>query len=200
MTIINEYDYNSLIETFVSQQYLWLVQNLKPNTTAIDIGAQCGDSAIFLAQQPEISRVFAFDSDLQVYERAKGIMAKARSSVQKKVSYGLAEITNTESALRQKKFHIWQPKMPALSLKDILEHNAGRRLIIKCDCEGAEHTIFNDDFGSALNSVYKLQIEYHNGVKNLKNVLEKYGYKVEVAPPWTIDKKLGEVGWLYAKK
>lgn len=193
---ISTNDYNILIETFVSQQYLWLAQRLKPNTLVIDIGAHCGDSAIYLAQQPNVKRVLAYDNYPPVYERAKHMLAKAKPDVQSKIAYQLAEITNTKACKEQKGFSVWIPKLP---LKEILAHHKGKPIIIKCDCEGAEHTIFDDEYEDLLKNVYRIQIEYHGGVRDLEKNITRYGFKT-IATMQLKDKKLGEVGWVYAER
>jgi len=43
-----KYAYYSFTETFIMQQYKWLVSDLKENTIALDFGAQAGDSAFYL--------------------------------------------------------------------------------------------------------------------------------------------------------
>jgi FkbM family methyltransferase len=187
-------DYNTLIETFVSQQYLWLISGLRPNTIAIDIGAHCGDSAIYLAQQNGIEKVFAYDNDENVAVRGINMLNKATQKVREKIRYSLAEVVGDETL--PKGFVL---QVPHVSLAGILE-NIHSPVVIKCDCEGAEHRIFGENMGDAMQHVYRIQIEYHNGAQNLKARLEKSGFKVTVAKPWTHDAKLGEVGWLYAEK
>ena len=63
--------------------------------------------------------------------------------------------------------------------------------------EGAEHAIFNDNLEKGLKNVYRIQIEYHYGLKGLDRKLRDYGFKVE-AEKRLYDEKLKEVGWLYA--
>ncbi len=189
--IVNTNDYNTLLETFVTEQYLWLVQGLKPHTVAFDIGGHCGDSSIYLAQHKDIDTVFAYDNNEEVFNRARPILQVARAQVREKITYSLAEITNTAHA--KSDFAAGEPK---LSLKGLLEKEK-KKIIIKCDCEGAEHTIFNDDLEKGLRNVYRIQIEYHYGLKGLDKKLKDYGFKVETENR-LYDEKLKEVGWLYA--
>ena len=124
------------------------------------------------------------------------MLAKAKPDVQSKIVYQLAEITNTRAFKEQKGFSVWIPKLP---LKEILAHHKGKPIIIKCDCEGAEHAIFDDEYGDSLQNVYRIQIEYHGGVRDLEKNIACYGFKVR-AEMRMKDKKLGEVGWVYAEK
>ena len=165
-----QYLYNSFVETFVQQQYRWLVQSLKPNTTAIDFGAQAGDSAFYLFYEGKgkIKEILAYESD-------DNFFALLSRNI---------ELTNVWNILP---IHAKAPE-PFRKTKD--------NTIIKCDIEGAEHKVFTKD--ADLTGVYRIQLEYHGGPKDLPEVFKSKGFKVKVDKPWTADPILGDVGWLYA--
>ena len=165
-----EYYYNSMRETFFDEQYKWLVQSLKPHTIAIDMGAQTGDSAIYLLQHG-IKSMICYEPDETAY------------SLLKKNLLG-----------RSAKFRLFNRNVqePFWPIPGTYENP----IIIKCDVEGAEHRIFTKE--SVLEGVYRIQIEYHNGAQQLPKVLKSKGFHVKVEKPWTISDSLGEVGWLYA--
>jgi len=165
-----QYLYNSFVETFVQQQYHWLVQNLKPDTSAIDYGAQAGDSAFYMLYEGKgkIKEILAIEPDNYFFD----LLSKN------------IELANVWNILP---IHAKAPE-PIVRIK----YNT----IIKCDIEGAEHKLFTKD--ADLTGVYKIQLEYHGGVRDLPKVFESKGFKVKVDKPWTIDPNLGEVGWLYA--
>jgi hypothetical protein len=189
---IDENDYNTLIETFVSQQYAWLASKLEPHTVAIDIGAHCGDSAIYMAQKENVDLVLAFDNDPGPAKRAEAIMMQAQPTVRQKIMYELAEVVGQENG----KFEVW---IPQITIRKILSRQRNPT-VIKCDCEGAEHEIFTDAaLGAAdLERVYAVQIEYHRGPQGLPRFFSGMGFCVEVMPPWYHDESLGDVGWLHA--
>ncbi|MEM0201852.1 MAG: FkbM family methyltransferase [Candidatus Micrarchaeaceae archaeon] len=187
-------DYHIVIETFISEQYIWLKKGLKPHTIAIDIGAHCGDSAVFLAQQPNIDIVLSYDNNSKVYERAKLIIAKCRKEVREKILYLPAKIVENSRELHNPDIYV-----PRISLSDILSRER-KPIIIKCDVEGAEHNIFRNLYAVDFKNVYKIQIEYHHGPQKLPNILKALGFRVKVERPWTITKDLGEVGWIYAER
>jgi len=167
-----QYLYNSFVETFVQQQYHWLVQNLKPNTTAVDFGAQSGDSAFYLLYEGKgkIKEIWAYEPDNSFYT----------------LFYKNIELTNVRDIIPM---HIKAPEpFEPLRKKD--------NIIIKCDIEGAEHKVFTKD--ADLTGVYKIQLEYHGGPKDLPDVFRSKGFKVKVDKPWVADTNLGDVGWLYA--
>jgi len=170
-----QYVYNSFVETFVQQQYRWLVQNnLKPNTTAIDFGSQAGDSAFYLLYEGKgkIKEIWAYEPDDNFF----ALLSK---------NIELADVQNIIPLHAKAPEPFTIPKN-----KD--------NIIIKCDIEGAEHNIFTKD--ADLTGVYKIQLEYHGGARDLPKVFESKGFKVEVDKAWNVDPKLGEVGWLYAWK
>ena len=79
------------------------------------------------------------------------------------------------------------------SLNEVLPKS--RNIIIKCDCEGEEHKSFHEKV--ELKSVYKMQIEYHGGVKELVNILKRKGFKVRTKKI-ALTLTSGEVGWIFA--
>jgi len=169
-----QYAYDSFVETFIQQQYHWLVQNLKPNTTAIDFGSQAGDSAFYLLYEGKgkIKEIWAYEPD----DKFCTLLYK---------NIGLANVRDIIP------LHLKAPEpFEPLRKKD--------NIIIKCDIEGEEHNVFTKY--ADLTGVYKIQLEYHGGSRNLPKVFKSKGFKVKVDKAWTIDPKLGKVGWLYAWK
>ena len=169
-----QYAYDSFVETFIQQQYRWLVQNLKPNTTAIDYGSQAGDSVFYMFYEGKgkIEEVLAYEPDDDFYN----LLSKN------------LKLVNANNIIP---FHAKAPEPFTIPKnKD--------NIIIKCDIEGAEHNVFTKD--ADLTGVYKIQLEYHGGTRDLPKIFESKGFKVKIDSPWVIDTKLGEVGWLYAWK
>ena len=172
-----QYLYNSFVETFVQQQYRWLVQNLRPNTTAIDLGAQAGDSTFYLFYKGKgrIEEIWAYEPDDTFFA----------------LLYKNIQLTNIKHRIPNIiPLHI---KAPEPFIRDL---GNKKNIIIKCDIEGAEHNVFTKY--ADLTEVYKIQLEYHGGPKDLPDVFRSKGFKVKIDKPWTIDPVLGDVGWLYA--
>jgi len=169
-----QYVYNSFVETFIKQQYRWLVQNLKSNTTAIDFGSQAGDSVFYLLNESnsKIKEIWAYEPDDKFFA----------------LLYKNIELVNVKNIIP---LHTKSPE-PFINVGN------KKNIIIKCDIEGAEHNVFTKD--ADLIGVYKIQLEYHGGARDLPEVFKSKGFKVRVYKAWTIDPKLGEVGWLYAWK
>ena len=66
-----ESNFIALEETFMQTQYAWLVENLRQGTIAIDIGANIGDSAIYLAMQPKVRKIYSYEPYPYLYEQGK---------------------------------------------------------------------------------------------------------------------------------
>lgn len=64
-------------EVFIAETYYWLVQDLRPNTTAYDLGSGLGESAIYLAMQPNITSVKSYEANRSNYEAAKSNIGKS---------------------------------------------------------------------------------------------------------------------------
>lgn len=201
-----------LSETFLEEQYAWLVRDLKRNTTAIDLGASLGDSAVYLAMQKNIKRVEAYELFPYWYRVAKKNTAmNPNSSKIRLYNIGVSDHTGSV-ALPKYKHHgstgklanyekhsgksgYWTVAVTALNT--IL---AGKRnVIIKCDIEGEEQKVFNED--ADLENVYRLQIEYEFSPKNIMRVLEQKGFRVRHKKWQEFSEKAGhEYGWIYAEK
>ncbi|MGC8588938.1 MAG: FkbM family methyltransferase [Hydrogenobaculum sp.] len=195
-----------LKETFMQEQYAWLVKDLKPDTIAIDVGANIGDSAIYLAMQPNIKEVWAYEPYPNIYKRLEENISQSirkdkikifNQAVSKPHSDYLfhineEEIAKADSPLKQGKGR----EIRAIGLDKIIEQIKGDNIIIKMDCEGGEFYIL--DKGLDLSRVYKMQIEVHKefgSPENLEAILKGYGFKTKLDEGF-VDK----VMWLYAEK
>ena len=52
---------NALEEIFINEDYNWLVTGLRKKTIAIDIGAFCGESALYMAREKNIEKIYAYE-------------------------------------------------------------------------------------------------------------------------------------------
>ena len=170
---------------------------------AIDIGSFCGESTLYLAREGSIKRIYAYEPFPFNY----GIALKNISNSQYKnkiilVNAGVSnhdEIitlpTNSQTMTAKAKRHIVGKQIRIMDLNHIT--NNMKNVIIKSDCEGEEHKIFNEE--ANLDNVYKMQVEYHGGLQNLPKILKEKGFKIKTKK---IAKTIlsGEVGWIYAYK
>jgi len=167
-----KYAYYSFVETFIEEQYRWLSMGLKEHTTVFDLGAQAGDSSFYLLNNNEdkIDKIYAYEPDADFYNLLRENLERTHNNRIEPIFAKAPEPFKFE------------PKV--------------KNVVIKCDIEGAEHNVFTKD--ADLENVYKIQLEYHGGTKDLPSVLRSKGFIVDTVGPWTIDKKLGKVGFIYA--
>lgn len=52
--------------------------------------------------------------------------------------------------------------------------------LLKMDCEGCEYSVLNNLEREAFERIEAIFMEYHNGLQNLKSILESNGFQVEV--------------------
>ena len=159
--------FDLLSSTFMEQQYFWLYSRIRPGTTLIDIGANIGDTAIYFAMNPNVRRVMG-------YEPVSGLFKEAGK--------------NIGSSPYGKRIRLINEAMTPSLLGDALR--GLQRVAIKCDCEGAEATMFDD---ADLSQVYAMQIEYHNCLSKVRDTLRKKGFRVSRKGP-------KEMGMVYATR
>ena len=194
---------NAMEEVFIKEEYRWLMQGLKEPTIAVDIGAFCGESTLYLAREPKIKKVLAYEPFPFNYNIAKANIAHSQYS--SKIILKNAAISNTTNTIRLSQ----APQMMTAKAKPIrsgipvqelqLQSQIApyRNVIIKCDCEGAEHRIITGD--TDLSNVYRMQIEYHYGSQQIPEILRQKGFTVSEQK--TMNTLLsGEVGWIFASK
>lgn len=172
----------ALRETFISQDYLWLLQQARPDTVAIDIGAFIGDSAVYLAQSERIKMVYSFEPNqksylvakeniadspfrakIRLFNQAIGGAAGRGSSIGSGLGYTRFERSGSGSGIRIK------------TLDDVLTGLSN--VIIKCDVEGAEVDIFSK---AGLDRVYAIQLEYHDTKEEMLRILKSRNFRVEL--------------------
>ena len=166
--------------------YRWLVSSIGPGTTAVDIGANIGDTAVYLAMQNNVKRVFAYEPFPYTYNRAKNYIKNSPfySKKIKIINAGISEkhsfmnlipgfMASDDSELTNSNGGV---KVEVFSINQILE--GLDNVIIKCDCEKTEHKIFTEE--ANFDNVKRIQIEYHLGVKRIPSVLKSKGFNVSI--------------------
>lgn len=196
--------YNAMKETFIAEQYKWLLNNLNKKSIIVDIGANIGDSAIYFARNKNVRFVYAYEPFPILYKEAKKNISLAKSKKIKLFNAGVFSINkyimipdmypaHEGSIIKNYKKGV---KIPIYSINYILKnirnlHN--EQILIKSDCEGCEYNIFNGTVN--LDKVTKIQIEFHNGVNDIPSVLKQKKFRVTIKG----DIKNG-IGWIYAFK
>jgi hypothetical protein len=89
-----------------------------------------------------------------------------------------------DSVLRQSSMS--ETEAPLLTLDDILSENnipPSQSTVLKMDCEGCEYDTILSCASDTIRRFGYIQIEYHFGYKDLKEKLEKSGFRVSVTTP-----------------
>jgi FkbM family methyltransferase len=193
---------NALNEIFIQEDYRWLVERLETDTVAIDIGAFCGESALYIARERHIKRVYAYEPFPYNYSVAsKNINGSSYRNKIKLINAGVSGNsastiklpTSPQTMTAKTRSHRTGKRIRILNINQIIGNT--KNLILKSDCEGEEHTIFSEDINLA--NIYKIQIEYHYGMQKLPSILAKKGFRIRTKKK--VDSILsGEVGFIYA--
>ncbi len=171
-----------LHETFVGQPYRWLALRLKPNTTVIDIGASIGDTAIYFAQFPNVSKVIAFEPTPGLAQGASEILSKC--PLAERIDFRNAAVSNKEGNMKATTDVLGGKQASTMkgtgknikvySLNEITKDIAGP-IAIKSDCEGDERLIFPD---ADLSKVYAIMLEDHFNCRDeMEGIFKGKGFK-----------------------
>lgn len=178
---------NLFRDRLIRQEYWWLAQRLKPNTTVIDLGANIGDSAIYFAQFREAKTVIAYEPAPFAYEqmcfyinlgpfkhKIKPKNLAVSSSIKRlKVSMNRRDVIGFDA---EHHGDTEGKTVKAITLQEVLDSVTGP-VAIKCDIEGAEETIFDN---CDMRKVYAVMLEWHGQKRRLgaKAGLLRNGFKV----------------------
>lgn len=164
--------------------------------TVIDIGSNIGDTPIYFTLNGATKVI-----GLEPYPKNYDIANKniAYNNFSDKITLLLAgcagnigNITinpdhesNIESTLNESTQGI---KIPLLTLEQIIDkYDVPPQSILKMDCEGCEYDTIKSASEETLKKFSQIQIEYHLGFKDLKEKLEKCGFRVVVGEPRATD-------------
>jgi FkbM family methyltransferase len=201
-----------IIDIFFNKIYEFLpVQG----NIVVDIGANIGDSCIYFALRGA-SKVIAIEPFPRNYDAAKNNIEI--NGLTDKISLKLSGCTSKAGFVNIDPLHMSDHssrlvdfgqgvKIPLVTLQDILDENKiSEKIVLKMDCEGCEYDTILFSGDDTLRSFSHIQIEYHNGYRNLKEKLENYGFNVSVTKPVLVKSTINDrrrtfyVGQLYATR
>ena len=190
-------------EIFLENHYNFLPVTDK---VVVDIGANIGDSAIYFVLHGA-KKVVGLELHPRIFEIAKKNVQTNHCS--NKIQILLAGCSFESGFLKidpKNELGIRTRLVPSkngynvqlMTLEQIMDMNDMDPAVLKIDCEGCEYDVILTSSKNILRKFSHLIIEYHYGYKNLKDKLEKCGFKVSITEPrYTLDTKM-YLGYLYA--
>ena len=107
---------------WLDMSYAWLNDNIKPNTTLLDIGSSIGDTSVYFATNPNVTKVLAYECNKKRYDDSMKVVST--------------------SAIGQK-IKFYNIVMDRDSLIDALK-TLSSNVAIKCDIDGGEIGLFDN--------------------------------------------------------
>lgn len=184
----------------VDAEYAWLLDKAVPNTAILDIGAFDGDTALLFSLFPNISEVISFEPDARIFNEAKRNLKGSKNIHKNKIK--LHNLAIGKDLIKERPRMGLSPKdhtSKTISLNKAIAMTK-KKIIIKSDCESGEYSIFTRAVN--LSRVYAMQIEYHEGPKDLPKILREKGFKVTVGPEHKIrdENTFYQIGYIYAER
>ena len=163
----------------------------KENTVVIDIGMNHGYASLYFAMRDDVEAVYAFEPLSDIYEKA--VLGFSLNKCAQKIhpfNFGLGDSNRTEKGYYSEqhtgRFSMMNPKKSgipieiqikdaATEISDIIAKHPDTRIVVKCDCEGAEKEIFARlDAENILPTIDTIIMEYHYSLdKFIMSILDK---------------------------
>lgn len=156
------------------------------NKTIVDIGACTGDTSIYFALKgaKKVIAIEPFPNNFKILKKnihenqfdnlITPILAACDSS-KKQISIDPDFHDGMRSVLHEFSEGI---KISTITLEEIVKDFEISDAILKLDCEGCEYETILNCSSSILQKFSDIQIEYHNGYKNLEEKLISSGFEV----------------------
>jgi FkbM family methyltransferase len=190
-----------VISTFLKNEYKKLPVIDK---TVVDIGSNIGDTPVYFISEGA-KRVIGIEPFPKNFELA--IKNIKENNYENKIIMKLSGCSdnnghiiinpdfNSDMGSELKEFNEGI-KIPLVTLEEIVnEFSIPDNSILKIDCEGCEYKIIKNTSEKILKKFNHIQIEYHDGYKDLKKRLETLGYTVS----WDHPKATGVIQTLRQK-
>ena len=157
----------------------------------VDVGAFVGDSAIYFALKGA-KRVIAIEPHPGAYaemlenirlNNLEGIIVPLNAGLAGKPGRIRVESVSEEETIGT--FHRFGDvgSVEAVTLDDIVNRFGIRGgAVLKMDCEGCEYEVLSAVKPETLRVFDQLLIEYHNGYRLLRDILENYGFSTVIKP------------------
>lgn len=176
------YDILALKEVFDDEIYRFVFENLKENTTLIDVGAYIGDTEVYAQKYKKVKNIIALEPMPENFNLAQNnVLLNKLTNVRfhqvavakKRGKIALFIHPNKgQSGFWQKSAKVKKIPVETMRLSDIIDLVKTPNIILKCDCEGAEYEMFMNTAVSILSKFQKMVFEYHDD-KKLLSIIKK---------------------------
>lgn len=173
--------------------------------TVVDIGAGVGDTAILFALRGA-GRIIALEPYPSLYKEALiNIRANGLEDRVVLLNAGLgsydgevcASLNNVNGYMMFKQSSECSVKVKMYTLSSLIrEFDIESGSVLKVDCEGCEYEIMPRASSKDLSVFNQIIIEYHNGYHELRNALEKAGFKVTIKPIRSVEIPIERQGYI----
>jgi len=177
--------------------------------TVVDVGAGVGDTAILFALRGA-RRVVALEPYPSLYGEALiNIRANGVEDKVVLINAGLgsfdgevcASLNNVNGYMIFKPSGECGVKVRMYTLSSLIkEFNIEDGSILKMDCEGCEYETIPRASSKDLSVFSQIIIEYHNGYHELRNALEKAGFKATIKPIRSAEIPIERQGYIIVKR
>jgi len=183
-------------------------ENFVGGRTVVDVGAGVGDTAILFTLRGA-RRVVALEPYPSLYgETLINIRANGVEDKVALINAGLGSFDGEVCASTNNLngYMIFKPsnecgaRVRMYTLSSLIkEFNIEDGSILKMDCEGCEYETIPRASSKDLSVFSQIIIEYHNGYHELRNALEKAGFKVTIKPIRSAEIPIERQGYIIAK-
>jgi len=194
--------YDVVRENFLGGAYDDLVVS---GRTVIDVGTGVGDTAILFALRGA-RRIIALEPYPSLYKEALiNIRANGLEDRVVLLNAGLgsydgevcASLNNVNEYMMFKQSSECSVKVKMYTLSSLIrEFDIESGSVLKVDCEGCEYEIIPRASSKDLSVFNQIIIEYHNGYHELRNALEKAGFKVTIKPIRSVEIPIERQGYI----
>ena len=186
----NNDNYGDVLGVFINQEY----NELRPERRVIlDIGASVGDSSLWFAANGA-EKVIAVEPSIGDFKSlCNNITANGFVNVILPLWAGVGAMDNT-AHIAKNAYGVGNTisandvdissmlPLKILSLEEITRQFGLNRYFLKMDCEGCEYDVLPRVSDSVLKSIEEAQIEYHDGIRDLRSRFESAGFVVKIIP------------------
>lgn len=188
-----------LIEIFLRREYDF---RRSDGSVLIDIGMNVGFASLYFASRPDVEHVYGFEPFSRTFEQCQrnmnlnlGIASKvtrhcfglASEGAERSLSYDFKRKGQMSTVIERVK----EPSSGSIvtetvvlkpvidELEEIAQRHQGTPLVLKIDCEGAEHELFRSfvEFGIP-RQVRLIMMEWHEGdIDRLSRILIEQGFE-----------------------